>query len=876
MRWKVGGLALVFVLMAGCVGLAQPPLLEEKFDGVVPPAIPTGWTRNPDPTTNPENLWKTVKKDDFTGEPEEVRDFPSEPNAAYFGVVNSETGTGSYIGPGGRVYGELITQTVSVTPDHYIQISFWYLREVEYYTGGEFDVTKVEYSWNGTDWIELWKKSSKDPSEKVWKEFASDPIKVPSGVNTIWLRFVFDSVDGINNDHLGWLVDDVKITQVPKPLRITTTALDRGTVGETYSCVIEAEGGVGNYSWEIDPKYPLPQGLSLEEEDTDLDGYQEAVIRGTPEVAGSFAVKVWVTDGKGNRAYRVFDLDILPKGVERIEENFDSTSPPQLPPGWDTTGTLWHSTDVVMVGGADIVDANPANVAMYYGQDDATNPNYNTGRRECSCLISPAWGVTPYRGRTAKLKFDYWRWVEFCTGGAYDKTYVEYRFDQQEWRRVWYLDSTVYSEKEWESVEIDLGTIPADASTIQIRFCFDSVDAINNDYVGWLIDNLVLEFWVTELEIITQELPPAEEGAPYAFQLEARGGKPPYEWEIGEGHLPMGLTLDRHTGIISGIPAKDTVGTYDVKIEVRDSATPTPAVTSKTFQLLVNRRQSLFFDDFEGVLADKWEESPEQMALWHVTDYVSGVTGMSGKAAYYGKDDTTDPNYATGTRTKGALVSKPFGVDGTAFKLSFRYWREVEFYTGGAFDMTYVEVRFKIDDAWDNWRVIWHKDSTEESAKEWREAEAGPFLIPSGASEMQIRFVFDSIDPFYNNYTGWLIDNVRVSMASQGEPLPSASILPKSSSRGEVEFFNYPNPITDVHTTVFGVRGVEADLIRVEIYDLAGRLVWEGEALGNELAWHTEDLAGHYLANGVYLYVIYVKVGDSWIHSGIQKLAIYR
>ncbi|RLE68194.1 MAG: hypothetical protein DRJ45_08325, partial [Thermoprotei archaeon] len=168
------------------------------------------------------------------------------------------------------------------------------------------------------------------------------------------------------------------------------------------------------------------------------------------------------------------------------------------------------------------------------------------------------------------------------------------------------------------------------------------------------------------------------------------------------------------------------------------------------------------------------------------------------------------------------------------------------------------------------------KDSTEESAKEWREAEAGPFLIPSGASEMQIRFVFDSIDPFYNNYTGWLIDNVRVSMASQGEPLPSASILPKSSSRGEVEFFNYPNPITDVHTTVFGVRGVEADLIRVKIYDLAGRLVWEGEALGNELAWHTEDLAGHYLANGVYLYVIYVKVGDSWIHSGIQKLAIYR
>jgi len=866
MRWKAGGLALVFVLMAGCVGLAQLPFFEDFETG-----IPTDWTLDPDPTTNPENLWKTVKYTDFEGEPEAVRDFPSGSNAAYFGVV-SEEGTGSYIGPGGRVYGELITQTVSVTSDHYIQISFWYLREVEYYTGGEFDVTKVEYSWNGTDWIELWKKSSKDPSEKVWKKFASDPIKVPSGVNTIWLRFVFDSVDGINNDHLGWLVDDVKIEEVPEPLRITTTSLPDGTVGKTYSAVVKAEGGKPDYSWEIDPSYPLPQRLSLEEKDVNGDGKTDAVIQGIPEVAGSFAVKVWVTDSEGRKAYRVFKLDISPEGTEVIgEENFDGCTPPRLPVGWTTTGTLWHTTAAVLG-----VTGITGNVA-YYGQDDATDPNYDTGRREYSCLISPAWDVTALRGRTVVLRFKYWREVEFYTGGAYDKTYVEYRFDQGEWQQVWYLDSTVPSKKEWVDVEIGLGTIPAAASTIQVRFCFDSVDAVNNHFVGWLIDNIVLEARVTELKITTERLPAAEEGIPYTFQLEAQGGRPPYEWEVIEGRLPTGLTLDRHTGVISGTPAKGTAGTYDVKIEVRDSAIPTYATASKTFQLLVNRQQSLFFDDFEEKLADKWEDQPEKLGLWHITDQVQGVTGMFGKAAYYGKNDTTNPNYATGARTTGALVSKPFSVENAeAFKLSFRYWREVEFYTGGAFDMTYVEVRFKIDDAWDNWRVIWHKDSTEESAKEWREAEAGPFLIPSEASEMQIRFVFDSVDRFYNDYTGWLIDNVRVSMAPDGEPLPSASILPKSSSRGEVEFFNYPNPITDVHTTIFGVRGVEAETIRVEIYDLAGRLVWEGEASGNELAWHTEDLAGRYLANGVYLYVIYVKVGDSWIHSGIRKLAIYR
>ncbi|MCS7241027.1 MAG: T9SS type A sorting domain-containing protein [Candidatus Bipolaricaulota bacterium] len=88
--------------------------------------------------------------------------------------------------------------------------------------------------------------------------------------------------------------------------------------------------------------------------------------------------------------------------------------------------------------------------------------------------------------------------------------------------------------------------------------------------------------------------------------------------------------------------------------------------------------------------------------------------------------------------------------------------------------------------------------------------------------------------------------------------------------------FNHPNPVRDVHTTTFVVRGVEADLIRVEVYDLTGRLVYVGEAAGNELVWHTQDLLGRYLANGVYLYKVLVKVGDTWIVSDIQKIVILR
>jgi len=90
---------------------------------------------------------------------------------------------------------------------------------------------------------------------------------------------------------------------------------------------------------------------------------------------------------------------------------------------------------------------------------------------------------------------------------------------------------------------------------------------------------------------------------------------------------------------------------------------------------------------------------------------------------------------------------------------------------------------------------------------------------------------------------------------------------------------NYPNPITDVHTTTFRVLGPMAGLveeIQVRIFDLSGRLVWQGSAAGAELEWHTDDLAGQYLANGVYLYQVQVKVAGEWITTGLRKLAIYR
>jgi hypothetical protein len=57
-------------------------------------------------------------------------------------------------------------------------------------------------------------------------------------------------------------------------------------------------------------------------------------------------------------------------------------------------------------------------------------------------------------------------------------------------------------------------------------------------------------------------------GTNFEIELQANGGIPVYNFEISEGVLPLGLVLDNHTGIVSGIPEES--GGFPVTFLVRD------------------------------------------------------------------------------------------------------------------------------------------------------------------------------------------------------------------------------------------------------------------------------------------------------------------
>jgi hypothetical protein len=65
---------------------------------------------------------------------------------------------------------------------------------------------------------------------------------------------------------------------------------------------------------------------------------------------------------------------------------------------------------------------------------------------------------------------------------------------------------------------------------------------------------------------------------PYWQNLAAIGGTGAYTWQLTAGMLPVGLTLNHSTGVISGTPTAEVQGSFLI-FQVTDASSPPQTAT---------------------------------------------------------------------------------------------------------------------------------------------------------------------------------------------------------------------------------------------------------------------------------------------------------
>jgi hypothetical protein len=189
---------------------------------------------------------------------------------------------------------------------------------------------------------------------------------------------------------------------------------------------------------------------------------------------GSHTITASVTDSGSAGASDSVTVVVTPAPV--FEANFENGAA-----GWTTSG-LWHLVTSTSCTSPEPGAPSPPS-AMYYGQDSSCSFNVGTTSGN---LISPViTGITS----SSVLSFNYFRRVESNAAG-YDVTAVDV-LRGTTMTTVFSRTSANPSTAQWlPSGNISLAAFAG--QPIQLRFRFHSRNSLNNDFTGWLIDDVVI------------------------------------------------------------------------------------------------------------------------------------------------------------------------------------------------------------------------------------------------------------------------------------------------------------------------------------------------------------------------------------------------
>jgi hypothetical protein len=330
------------------------------------------------------------------------------------------------------------------------------------------------------------------------------------------------------------------------------------TVGVAYSATLQANGGKTPYTWAI-TSGALPAGLTLNP--------STGVIAGTATTAGTASFGVRVTDSSSPtqsataalsmRADAAFSVNVstLPSAFKSVPYSATLTA------NGAVGATTWAITGGSLPAGLSlnsttgVISGTPTTLGSFTFTvsvtDSATPPR--TASQQVTLQVGAALVVsggtlpnavsgTPYSA-TATV-----------TGGTTPLT--------------WSISAGALPTG--LSLNATTGTISGTPTVPgTYNFTLHVVDSSNPPQSANVPASITVN---TGLSLTVSILPDAISGVPYVGTLVATGGTLPYKWSITSGALPVGLTLNATTGVISGTTT--ATGTANFTATLTDAATP--------------------------------------------------------------------------------------------------------------------------------------------------------------------------------------------------------------------------------------------------------------------------------------------------------------
>ena len=363
-------------------------------------------------------------------------------------------------------------------------------------------------------------------------------------------------------------------------LRITTSSLPTGTVGQSYSSSLTAQGGLTPYTWSLTTGVLAPLTLS-----------PQGVISGTPLNAGTLSFTVEVKDSRGRTVSRSFDIAItgggtsplaittssLPSGTEGVAYsaglNATGGTPPykwkqsagSLPPGIALSGSSLTGTPAstgTYSASFQVQDSSAtpqtAGSAMMNITVNAPSPSpltitttilpSGTVGSSYSAAVAASGGTTPYTWSATGLPPGVN--LNSSTGAL--------------------SGSPTTSGSYSPSFQLKDSSSPALTATSSIGISVAAAPP-------------------AQLKVTTASLPAGAQGSPYSATLTASGGTSPYTWTVATGSLPPGVTLSS-AGALSGTPTSP--GTFAASFQVKDSAASPQTASSSSMNMVIATESS--------------------------------------------------------------------------------------------------------------------------------------------------------------------------------------------------------------------------------------------------------------------------------------------